>query len=232
MAKAIGRRAQIKRRIKVTAVSRALLKIHKAFPNLPSNMLADLTQVPQRLQQLFDQLARPQDGKYRQGRMALIGLLGRALELYTGGLQQLAEGNVHVWSGCFRGLLETVAAVVYIRKHPSKIVQLLEERGISAGKLRHALAASDEEYGKDINKVTRLVHPADLSLWAVIRPGTAERNVILSLGSRDLSKEEVMKGAAALLQCVDDLIKELETVSSERPSILDEGRIFMNAANP
>jgi hypothetical protein len=60
--------------------------------------------------------------------------------------------------------------------------------------------------------------------------GSAERGVILSLGWRDLSREEVMKGAAALLQSVDDLINELEAVCSLQPSMLDEGRVFMNAA--
>lgn len=159
----------------------------------------------------------------------MLSLISRAFQLYVGGLQQIPERNLYVWSSCCRGLLETIGAVEYARANPRRIVHLFSDRGVSAGKLRSALGDRYTVTRRDIDQLSRLVHPADLSVWATIRSEGRKRTIYF--GGADFSRDDVLKAAALLFQCLSDFNAATRSLIEENGSILEEGSVFMTAGS-
>ena len=203
---------------------RAVADLQAKYTDLPAGLCDALRDQFKSLKMLFRKVADADDDHVFQGQVVLMGMLNRTYELFLGSIQQLVQGNGHVWSACLRGLIETFGAMVYISERPDSLPSF-SGRGITAGRLRAAAERGRPGLGKDLSRLNDVVHPGDRSIFAgstVV--DETERQVVFGLGLQDFASDDIQEGATATNNICSLIVQRTEALINSRPGVLRSGK--------
>lgn len=141
-------------------------------------------------------------------------------------VQQLSLGNGHVWSACYRGLIETFGAAVYLDEKPDSVVALVQH-GIKAGKLRAAAETGCSGMANDLDRLNAIVHPGGRSVFAGAKvTNETTREVYFRLGLDDFDADDIEEGATVTRNICTLVLRRLETLLDGHPELLSAGKVI------
>jgi hypothetical protein len=147
--------------------------------------------------------------------------------LLLGGIQQITRGNKHVFGACFRGLLETFGAMVYVHKKPASLPALLQGEGIKVGKLVNVAYSELQGFKEDYEWMSSWVHPNPASLLLGLKPIDDERQLaIFAIPPRSVSPNEARVSIEALVDISTLIYERVETLVVSHPEIFNTGRLM------
>jgi len=177
------------------------------------------------LRRLYEQVAIGFKGKFKAGRVVMMGLINHTHHLLAGGLQALEAGNGAVWSACVRGLMETVGACVLISEQPAKAPNFLQE--VKSGKLRSAAGREDPGLTGDIKRLDQIVHPVSGAIYAGFKiVDTKERTTQIRFGLCLPTSHEGREGVIVLANLAALLEQKFAELVS-REEVLSAGKLIM-----
>lgn len=162
---------------------------------------------------MFEQVIGERGDEFRSGRVVVIGFLNHAHHLLNGGLQALLVGNRPVWAACARGLMETFGACVLMSERPGSVPNHLTH--VKAGKLRAAAERGKPGLGNDIDRLSKIVHPASGAIYAGVDViSLDEKSVLARFGLRPPTANEANEGFVVLANLATLLVERLQNLRS------------------
>ncbi len=204
---------------------RAIFRLSELHSQLPEACFQNFAE---RFRQLRDLFERFEDRELHEGALCLIGQIDHVYDFFLGGLQQISEGNPHVFSACARGLIEGFGALVLIEEKPDSIPQFLEGR-MQAGKIRSAAERGSPGLKAHLKRLDETVHPSRYSIHAGFRGEGSKTDY--TLGPQPLRDEEARSAGSFIVRVCRLFCDRLERIISRREDVLTFGKVLLSKAN-
>jgi len=161
------------------------------------------------------------------GQLALMGIIFRTYELLRGGIQQISQGNKHVWGACLRGLIETFGAAALVTENPDHLLNLIQGSGIGSGKLRNAAYKRLQALKDDIKRLDKIVHPGSTSLLLGLQVGNeAQRLAVFTVPPLPLSTDELEEAIETLATICRLIHEEVQALLEAQPEVIKRGGLL------
>ncbi|MFC1557214.1 hypothetical protein ACFL5L_04450 [candidate division KSB1 bacterium] len=196
------------------------------YVEISDGLLKSIKELFRKTRILLTKVANSSDNEIRESQLALFGILNRTNELLQGGIQQVTYSNKHVWGACFRGLIETFAAIAWVSEKPSRLPALVQGDGVKLGKLLNVVYKRLQGLQKDYARLSSFAHPQSTSLLLSMTPvSEAPRVAIIAVPAPSLSTNEAQEAIENLIGICVLIHKEIQALIESHPEVINSGKI-------
>ena len=219
--------------IELFPYERIILETLEKEYDLDRELVIGLALSLNQLSRLFDKIIQG-EYEYHAGLIVIIGFINHTHHLIIGGLQALEDGNGHVWSACFRGLIEIFGACEKISESPANTLRFLDDKNhITPGKLVEAADHAKRGLKNDYKRLSNIVHPSSGAIyagWKMVDLDACYSKFRFGLYKE--TAEDVQEGVTVLANLAGLIVDNLQQLSI-RDEIMNIGKIAMqrNAEN-
>ena len=192
----------------------ALEQLFNAYPSLRESFQEQLTQLFIDSRLILTRGVSEKDGTgLATTQFAFLGLTHRTHELLLGCINGVASGNRSAFVACFRGLLETLAASIWVTEKSGRLISLLDDPGPGVGQMMNAAYNKIPDLRNDYDRASCLAHPYMRSLLACVHvQDHSAHTVLVVLPSPSPSIDEAgsnLRGAVTAVKLIFQTLKEM-----------------------
>jgi len=204
----------------------AIEELREQYSGLSPELFEAIEQLFRQTRILLSKIFESGTDELREGQLALMGITYRTFELVLGGIQQTTRGNKHVFAACFRGLLETFGAIVYVNEKPMRLPALIQGEGIGQGKLVNAAYKTLQGLKDDYSRMSSLVHPKSASLLLGLNAvDDVTRLAIISIPPRSISDEEAVANIDVLVYICKLIYEDVQEFLNSHSEAVGSGAV-------
>ena len=203
----------------------SIKELRAKYDDFPASLFEDIEELFRQTRILLTRVAEGSEGELHRGQLALMGIIYRTYDLLRGGIQQIPQGNKHVWGACLRGLVETFGAVVFVNESPGRLLDLVQGQGVNPGKLRNAAYRKIKELKDDFKRLDKIVHPGSTSLLLGLRVfSKAQKLAIFAVPPSAPSTSEAQEALETLMAACDLIHGGVRELLESHPELISCGK--------